>query len=65
VFDIIDTTASDDIEYIAWLTEEVQAGRINPSQVRVNQEIGAIMFSKSPVNEIINKVFTPELVGAR
>lgn len=43
VFDIVDTTAADDPAFIEWLAEEVQAGRLNKSAVKIDLELVGAM----------------------
>lgn len=45
VFDIADTSAIDDTEYLQWLAAEVKAGRVAPSAQQVDAEIVAAVLA--------------------
>ena len=43
VFDIIDTSASDDVEFLKWLKGEIDAGKLKCSQLTADQAIAKAM----------------------
>jgi hypothetical protein len=57
VFDIVDTTAYQDKQFMAWLLDEVEAGRIAPSALQVNQEIGAALFGGARGAEAVRAAY--------
>lgn len=57
VFDICDTTAYQDKQFMAWLLEEVNAGRITPSDLQVTQEIGAALFGGAQGAQAVSQAY--------